>query len=88
MRFQRHPKSAARIIDGHAFVVTREQDRRMHTLGRTATSLWNMAERPVTATAVAKMLTQTCKVDLETALDDVNDCVDDLINRQILRAVS
>lgn len=82
-RFRKHPQTAGRIVDGLAFVVTGD-DQKLHTLNQTATRLWELAAAGCTAEEAADALVELFEVDRPTALADVRQCLEDLVDRRIL----
>ena len=83
--YRRNPDTAGRIVDGLAFVVTPE-DNKLHTLNETATEMWILAEAGCTAEQAAQALVEQFEVALPEALRDVQVCLEDLVERQILVA--
>ena len=77
--------TAGRVVDGAAFVVTPD-DNKLHTLNETATFLWSLASEELTATAATSAIVEHFEVDSETAAPDVQQCLADLVARQILIA--
>jgi hypothetical protein len=85
-RYRRNPHCAGRIVDGLAFVITPD-DNQLHTLNGSATALWTLALRPVSADDAARALVDAYEIDEDTARRDASECLDDLVRRDILLAV-
>ncbi|MCG8418775.1 MAG: PqqD family protein [Proteobacteria bacterium] len=85
--YRRNPQTAGRIVDGLAFIVTPDNNK-LHVLNATATCLWQLAAEGCTVERSADELTERYEVDRETALRDVETCLNDLVARQILIADS
>jgi hypothetical protein len=81
--YQQNPRTAGRIIDGTAFVVTPD-DNRLHTLNGTGTFVWSLAEGPVTLDQVAGALAARYEVDGARARVDAEQFLGDLTSRGIL----
>jgi hypothetical protein len=83
-RYRKSPSSRGRLVEGLALVVN--DNRRHHTLNRTATRVWIMAQSGVSEDeAVADMATHFAVVP-ETARAEVGACLDELVSRNILVA--
>ncbi len=93
-RFRQNPRTAGRVVDGLAFVVTPD-DNKLHTLNKPATRIWVLAERACTiddaaAALVAGFFVEDPKTKERTDLDlgraraDAASFVSDLIARGIL----
>lgn len=83
--FHQNPRTAGRVIDGTAFVIT-PHDNRLHTLNATGTLVWELADRPITLDRVAHALAARFTVDLDRARADAERFVADLCARGILSA--
>lgn len=83
--FQQNPRTAGRVIDGTAFVVT-PHDNRLHTLNGTGTFVWSLAEGPVTLDDVARAIASRYEVDAARARTDAEKFLGDLTSRGILVA--
>jgi hypothetical protein len=83
MRYLQNPKTAARVLDGHAFVVTTE-DQTMVTLNRTGTLVWELAEKGCTLDEVVAAMVARYGVAEDEARRDAGAFVDDLCRRGIL----
>ncbi len=81
--FQQNPRTAGRVIDGTAFVVT-PHDNRLHTLNGTGTFVWSLAEGPVTLDDVARAIAARYEVDAARAKSDAETFLGDLTSRGIL----
>jgi hypothetical protein len=84
-RFRQNPRTAGRVVDGLAFVVTPD-DNKLHTLNKTGTHIWTLAEHGCTLDEVAASLAARWqgKVDPERARADAAVFVTDLVARGIL----
>jgi hypothetical protein len=82
-RYRKSPTTAGRVIEGMAFIITPE-DSKLHTLNATATQLWELGRQGFTLDQAARELAQRFEVDEITARADVQECVQDLLARQIL----
>ena len=85
MGYRQNPRTAGRVIDGLAFVVT-PHDNRLHTLNATGTFIWSLSDRPVSLDEIAAGLARKFDVDPARARADAHAFVDDLVARQILEA--
>ena len=85
-RYRKSPLSRGRVVDGLATVVN--DNRRLHTLNRTWTKVWQMAEGGVSEDEAVEHVTRAFAVDRETARMDVEACLDELVTRHILVADS
>jgi reverse gyrase len=83
-RYRKNPLSRGRIVDGLALVVN--DTRRLHTLNPTATQLWQMAERGVSADEAIADLSRAIDIDRERVRQDVEANLDELVSRHILVA--
>jgi hypothetical protein len=81
--FQQNPRTAGRVIDGQAFVVT-PNDNTLHSLNATGTLVWELASRPVTCDEVAGAIARRFAVEAAVAARDVAAFLDDLVARGIL----
>lgn len=81
--YTKNPLTAGRVVDGVAFIVTAANNR-MHSLNSTATLLWKLAEDGITADDAARALVEEFEVALDVATADAAECLDDLVERQIL----
>ena len=81
--YVRHPQLAGRVVDGLAFIVTAE-DNKLITLNAAATLLWQELKEPQNSDHLAAALSARYEVSLENAKADVQECLDDLVARQIL----
>ena len=82
--YLRHPQLAGRVVDGLAFVVT-AQDNKLSTLNAAATLIWEQLTQPRSCDELAAALSAKFEVSLEEAKLDVQECLDDLVERQILK---
>jgi hypothetical protein len=83
-RYRKNPGSRGRLVEGLALVVN--DNRRHHTLNRTATRVWLMAQTGVSEDEAVDDLTRSFAVDRETARAEVEACLDELVSRHILVA--
>ncbi len=83
--FRQHQRSAGRVIEGQAFVIT--PDNKLHTLNSTGTHVWQQAERSRTLAELAHALEARFEVDPARAEADVKRFCDDLVERQILEVL-
>lgn len=81
--FRQNPRTAGRVIDGVAFVVTPD-DNKLHTLNRTGSHIWMLAEQGCTLDQIAEALVARFEVDRDRALGDARSFCDDLVRRGIL----
>ena len=85
-RYRRNPNCAARIVDGLAFVITPD-DNKLHTLNGPATALWQLAQKPMSLDDATAALVDAYEVGEQTARRDANECLQDLVQRDILLVV-
>jgi hypothetical protein len=83
-RYKKAPLSRGRLVEGLALVVN--DNRRHHTLNRTATRVWIMAQSGVSEDEAIDDVTSKFAVDRETARAEVAACLDELVSRHILVA--
>jgi hypothetical protein len=81
--YRQNPRTAGRVIDGLAFVVT-PHDNRLHTLNATGTVIWSLADQAVSLDDLAAGLTRRFAVDAERARADAAAFCADLVARGIL----
>ena len=81
--YRQNPRTAGRIIDGQAFVVTPD-DNKLHTLNKTGSRIWALAEHGCTVDDVAAALAREFDVDAARARADAETFCADLVARQIL----
>ena len=86
MRLARHPRTAGRVIDGRAMVVSIDQNR-LFTLSPTATCIWEALAEPRSTSELAAGLCATFNVDQATALSDCSRFCDDLRERGLVVAL-
>jgi hypothetical protein len=84
VRYRRHPQTAWRVIEGKAFVVTAHLNQ-LHTLNRTATRLWELADGEGCSVdeAVARLVAEF-EVDEPTARTDVERSFAEMVAKEIL----
>jgi hypothetical protein len=83
--FRHSPRTAGRIVDGLAFVVT-PSDNRLHTLNAAGTEIWQRARDGCTLAEAAAALTRRFEVTPERAETDAGTFLADLVARGILEA--
>ena len=81
--YARHPQLAGRVVGDLAFVVT-ANDNRLITLNSTATWIWELLAVPQSAEDVTALLCKEFEVSAAQAKMDVEECLQDLVERQIL----
>jgi len=81
--YRQNPRTAGRVLDGQAFVITPD-DQRLHQLNGAASVIWSCAADGCTIEQAAEAITDRYEVDLETARRDVAACCEDLVTRAIL----
>lgn len=82
-RYRTNPRSRGRLVEGLALVVN--DNRRHHTLNRTATRVWLLAESGgVSEDEAIDDVTARYALDRETARAEVEACLDELVSRHIL----
>lgn len=82
-QFLQNPRTAGRVIDGQAFVVTSD-DNRIYTLNETGSLVWSLAEAGCTEDEVTLAITQRYEVPPEAARADARRFLDDLVARSVL----
>jgi hypothetical protein len=82
-KFRQNPRTAGRVIDGLAFVVTPD-DNKLHTLNATGTEIWRLAETGCTLDEMAAALAHRFAVEPTVARGDAGRFTDDLVSRGIL----
>jgi hypothetical protein len=85
--YRQNPRTAGRVIDGLAFVVTPD-DNKLHSLNPTGTYIWLLAENGRTIAEVAASLAQRFDVDPDRARGDAARFCEDLRSRGILEVVA
>ena len=83
-RYARHPQLAGRVVDGLAFIVT-GHDNKLLTLNPAATLIWNSLAESKDCDELAQALALKFAVSLPEAKVDVQECLDDLVERQVLK---
>jgi len=83
--YRKHPLTAGRVLDGIAFVITAD-DNKMHTLNRAGTLLWSLGADGITVDKGAEELMAAYEVDLETARQDVTECLESFVARGLMQA--
>jgi hypothetical protein len=83
-RYRKSPTSRGRLVEGLALVVN--DNRRHHTLNRTATRVWLMAETGVSEDEAIDDLSSRYRIDRESVRAEVEACLDELVSRHILVA--
>jgi hypothetical protein len=82
--FRQNPRTAGRVVDGHAFVVTPD-DNKLHTLNGTGSCIWEAAEGGRTIDELAAALARRFAVDEVRARADAERFCADLVSRGILQ---
>lgn len=82
-RYRQNARTAGRVIDGQAFVVTPD-DNKLHTLNGTGAAIWALAESGCTLDEVVRALVERFEVDAERARADAMRFLDDLVMRKVL----
>jgi hypothetical protein len=82
-RYRQNPRTAGRVIDGQAFVVTPD-DNKLHTLNGTGSHIWELAEKALTVEEIAQALARRYAVPDDRARTDAERFCDDLVARGIL----
>lgn len=85
--YSRHPLLAGRVVDDLAFVVTAASDK-LHCLNSTATRIWELCASPKRISEVATIISQEFEVGYEEAFLDVEACLSDFVDREILVATN
>ncbi len=85
--YRQNPRTAGRIIDGLAFIVTPD-DNKLHTLNATGTAIWELTESPRSLDEIVAALAARFDVDGERARADAIGFCADLCARRILEATS
>jgi hypothetical protein len=83
LTYRQNPRTAGRVIDGLAFVVTPD-DNKLHSLNVTGTFIWQLAETGRTVGEVAAFLARRFDVPAERARGDAARFCEDLRERGIL----
>jgi hypothetical protein len=83
MRYVQNPRTAARVLEGLAFVVSTDQNK-MITLNRTGTLVWELAESGCTVDEVVAALKARYGVPEEQARLDATTFIEDLCRRGVL----
>ena len=79
----RNPKVAARVIHGEAMILT-PHDSVLHTLNPVATRVWELLPTHRTITAMAGAIAEEYEVDAATAMRDVEELMEHLLEKKIL----
>ena len=83
MRYVQNPRTAARVLEGQAFVVSTDQNK-MITLNRTGTLVWELAESGCTVDDVVTALVARYGVAEAQARQDAMTFLEDLCRRGVL----
>jgi hypothetical protein len=78
MRVARHPRTASRVIDGVAVVVSIDNNR-LFTLNRQATDIWQLLDRPRSVEELAVELCGRFDVDSNRAQADSQRFCEELV---------
>ncbi len=77
------PKTAFRIIDGEAVVVT-PQDSLFHTLNEVATKIWEWIDGKSKVREIIEKVYQEFEVDRDTAEKDCLEFINEAVNKGML----
>ena len=83
VRYRQNPRTAGRVIDGLAFIITPD-DHKLHTLNGTGTRIWELCAAGATLGQVAGALTGGFEVEEPRATADAERFLADLVARGIL----
>jgi hypothetical protein len=86
-KYRQNPRTAGRVIDGLAFVVTPD-DNKLHTLNATGTEIWRQAETACTLDELAAALARRFAVEPAQARGDAGRFCSDLVARGILEVTA
>jgi hypothetical protein len=75
--------TAYRIIDGEAVIVNLKKST-FHTLNPVATFIWDHLDGKAKLEDIAESLSQEFEVDYETSLDDCEDFIRDLLDKDMI----
>ncbi len=78
---RQNPRTACRIYDGMAEVITLDDPIRQHRLSLVATRIWELIERGATVAELARRIAAEFEVDEPRALDDARRFCEDLVAR-------
>ncbi|MBI4511685.1 MAG: PqqD family protein [Deltaproteobacteria bacterium] len=81
--YRQNPRTAGRVVDGLAFVVTPD-DNKLHTLNGTGALIWQLAENGCTLDEIVSAITSRYSVEPERARQDAETFATDLLRRRIL----
>ena len=81
--FKQNPRSAGRMIDGQAFVMTPE-DNKLHSLNGCGSWIWALAEQGITLAQIATEVAARYDVPPLQAADDAQVFLEELLRRGIL----
>ena len=84
-RYQQSARTAARILDGQAFVIT--PDYKLHTLNATGTRIWELTKEPTALDALATAIAERFDVEVARARADAQHFCDALVARQALEVI-
>ena len=83
MRYVQNPRMASRVLEGHAFVVSTD-DNRMISLNRTGTLVWELAEAGCTLDDVVAAMVSRFQVTEDQARKDAATFLEELCRRGVL----
>ena len=80
---QRHPRSAARVYDGEAVVISPDQNR-VRMLNSVGTRIWELADGTRTPVQIANALTEEYEVPLADAQAEVDAFLAELTEKGVI----
>lgn len=80
----RNPKVAARVIQGEAMVLS-PHDAIMHAFSPVATRVWELLPTHRTMEALVEAITSEYDVDAETARQDIEELIDQMLEKRIVQ---
>jgi len=82
---EQSPRTAARVVDGHALVIVID-DRRLHSLNGVGTRVWELADGSKTIGQIADEIVREFDVTRDVALEHTIEFVQQLMSIGALRA--
>ena len=79
----RSPRTAYRIVDGEAVIVLPEEGT-AHILNETGARIWELADGSKNISEIAEIICREFDVPLETALRDINEFMEKLVEKKML----
>ena len=83
-RVRQNPRTACRVYDGLAEVITLDDPIRQHRLSLVATRIWQHLENPATVAEVALRVVAEFEVDVATARADTRSFCEDMLARGMI----